>query len=96
MQSLLSRYALLARHWAGLVVIGIVICGGASYIVSKLTSPVYQASTILVVIDPINPKPLQNAGIDALVGLGLAIAIIFMFEWINDRLSSIEEVQDLL
>jgi capsular exopolysaccharide synthesis family protein len=45
---------------------------------------------------PVRPRPLQDAGIGALVGLGLALALIFLFEWIDDRLASPEEVQDLL
>jgi capsular exopolysaccharide synthesis family protein len=199
MQSLLSHYWVFARRWAWLVVIGMVICGGATFIVSKLTSPVYQASAILVVnvdasssanatssiatvptyaqlitnpsvlnhvltmhqgltlqqlnamitvkpqtntqlieldiqngdprlamqlaneisqsfvqysssqlpgtvqilpaqlpTEPIKPKPLQDTGIGVLVGFGLAIALIVVFEWISDRLSSTEEVQEIL
>src|SRR2546428_2882475 len=45
---------------------------------------------------PIRPKVLQDTGIGALVGLGLALAFIVIFEWIDDRLASPEEVQELL
>ena len=195
----LSRYTLLARRWAWVVLLGIVICGGMSYIISKLSRPVYQASAIFVInVDstsatnstssiaavptyaqlltnptvlnpvvakhggmtlqqlnamiavkpqtntqlieldvqngdprfaaqlanevgqsfllysnsqlpgsvqmlpatvptaPVKPQPLQNAGIGALIGLGLAITLIVVFEWMEDRLASPEEAQELL
>ena len=47
-------------------------------------------------IDPFSPKPLQNGLIGALVGLGLALALIIIFEWMNDHPASLEEVQELL
>lgn len=47
-------------------------------------------------IDPIKPRPLQYAAIGALVGLGLALSLIFLFEWNDDRLANPEEVQELL
>jgi len=199
MQRPLSHYFMLSKRWAWVVILGIVICGGATYIVSKFTRPVYQASAILVVnfdssnsnnvissiaavptyaqlltnpsvldpvvakhrgvtlqqlnamitvkpqpnsqlieldvqngnpqlamqlaneisqrfvqysnsqlpgtvqilpaqlpTDPIKPKPLQDAGIGALVGLGLALALIVIFEWVDNRFASAEEVQEFL
>jgi succinoglycan biosynthesis transport protein ExoP len=199
MQYSLSRYVIFAKRWWWLIVIGMFICSGTTYIVSKLEHPVYQASAILIinanpsssnntvaslaavptyaqlvttstVLDPviakhqgmtldqlnsmiaskpesntqlieldvqngdpnlaaelaneicnsftqyansqmpvtvqilpavaptapIKPKPLQDTAISALVSLGLAIALIIIFEWIDDRLSSPEEVQTLL
>jgi polysaccharide biosynthesis transport protein len=203
MQSLLNRYKVLAKRWLWLIVLGIVLCGGATYIVSKLVQPVYQASALIVLnlgssstntpyentnaslaalptyaqlltnsavlkpvvaehdgltlnqltgmiavkpqsntqiieLDventnpqlamqlanevsssfaqyantqfpvnvqilpaelpqaPVNPKPLLYAGIGALVGLILALALIATFEWIDDRLASPEEVQEIL
>lgn len=47
MQSHLSRYILLARRWAWLVLLGAVICGGVTYVICMLVPPVYQASAIL-------------------------------------------------
>jgi len=49
-----------------------------------------------VPINPIKPNPKQSAGLAALVGLGLAIALIIVFEWLDDRLTKPEEVQELL
>ncbi len=48
MQSPLSRYTTIAKRWAWLIVLGIVICGGGTYAISKLKHPVYQASATLV------------------------------------------------
>jgi capsular exopolysaccharide synthesis family protein len=201
MQNPLSRYTMLAKRWAWVIVLGIVICGGGTYIISKLQRPVYQASAFMVLTcgptstssydctsaslealptyaqllknavvlnpvvaqhtgltlnqlsamltvnpqsntqiieldvqntnpqlamqlanevsrsfeqyvntqlsaavqilpaqlptTPISPKPLPFAGLGALVGLGLALALIVIFEWIDDRLGSPEEVGEL-
>ncbi len=200
MQSPLSRYVTLAKRWAWLIVLGIVICGGVTYAVSKLIRPVYQASATLILtvgagpsydtttatlealptyaqlittprvlkpvlaqhpgltmqqllgmvtvkpqsntqlieldVDntnpslaaqlanqisqsfaqytntellgtiqvlpadiptvPTKPKPSLYAGIGALVGLGLAIALIIIFEWLDGRLAKLDEVQERL
>ncbi len=45
---------------------------------------------------PIRPRPTQDAGIAALIGLGLALTLIFLFEWVDDRPRSAEEVQEIL
>ena len=202
MQSPLSRYTMIARRWAWMIILGVVICGGGTYVASKLMRPVYQASATIIltmgssntspydstsaslaalptyasvitnpvvlnpvvaqhkgltldslnnmlsvkpqsntqVIEldvknanpqlatqlandvsqsfenyvnsqlpaavqvlpaqlpttPVSPKPLPNAALGALVGLGLAIALIVIFEWIDDRPSSPEEIQEML
>jgi capsular exopolysaccharide synthesis family protein len=44
--------------------------------------------------EPVSPRSLVYAGLGALVGLGLALALIVVFEWIDDRLGSPEEVQE--
>ena len=203
MQSPLSRYTMLAKRWAWLIVLGIVICGGGTYAIGKFIPPTYQASTTIFLsmgrpttstgesiaatiaavptyaqlltnpvvldrvvaqhegltlkqlndmlsvktqpnsqiieldvkstdprlamqlaneiglsfsqyvggliqpvataqvlpaqlpIDPVSPRPLIYAGLGALVGLGLALALIVIFEWIDDRLGSPEEVQEI-
>jgi capsular exopolysaccharide synthesis family protein len=50
----------------------------------------------LLPTEPVRPRPLRDAGIGALVGLGLALALIFLFEWLDDRLASPEEVQKII
>ena len=201
-QSLLSRYRLLLKRWLWLIVLGIVIGGGATYIVTKLMQPVYQASTTIILSvtssqspyedataslevlptyaqlitapkilqpvadrhdftlkqlsnmisvkpqsntqiievdvensdpqlaaqlanevaqsfaqfssiqlgnaaqiqllpaivppDPVHPRPSLDALLGALAGLGLALALIVVFEWTGDRLISPEEIDGLL
>jgi len=194
MKNSFSYYTVLAKRWAWMVILGIIICSSASYGISKITQPVYQASatlnlnyesftvsvqavptyaqllispavlepvverhpgltlkqlmamitvkpqttTSLIELDvenrdprlardlanevseslvqfanarlpgtvqvlpaqiptePVRPKVLENTLIGALVGLGLALALIVIFEWIDDRPKSPEEVQELL
>ncbi|HEY3991853.1 MAG TPA: polysaccharide biosynthesis tyrosine autokinase [Ktedonobacteraceae bacterium] len=45
---------------------------------------------------PAQPRPLQGAGIGALVGLILAMLLITLFEWIGNRPTSVEQIQKLL
>src|SRR5258708_16447659 len=47
MKNPFSYYTMLAKRWAWVVILGIVLCGGASYGISKITHPVYQASATL-------------------------------------------------
>jgi len=60
MQSPLSYYAMLARRWAWLIVLGIAICGSATYILSKRMTPVYRASSILIINIDSSPSPFDN------------------------------------
>jgi capsular exopolysaccharide synthesis family protein len=201
MRSSLSRYIILAKRWAWVIILGVVICGGITFIVTKLMPKVYTAESVLVItvsgssqydsqqaalvmqptfnqliknnavlqpvaakhglttlelsnmvttkpqsntpiilvdvdnnspvlaaqlsyevtnafvtyensqggtpaqfnifkptvpVDPTKPRPTQDAMLGALTGLGLALAIIIIFEWIDDRLTSPEEVDTLL
>jgi polysaccharide biosynthesis transport protein len=196
MESPLNRYLMLARRWLWVIVLGVVVCGGTTYVISKMTKPTYQATAIFVVSidpsnptssiaavptyaqlvtnplvlspvvakhrgmtlqqlntmiivkpqtnaqtieldvqssnpalaeqlanevgqsyvfyassrlpgtlqmlpvqgasDPVAPKPSRDAGIAALIGLGLAVALSIIFEWVEDRLSSPENAQELL
>ncbi len=201
MRSSLSRYIILAKRWAWVLILGVVICGGITFVVTKLMPKVYTAESSLYIIitgssqydgtqaalaqqpgfnqfikndvvlqpvaakhglttkqlagmvttkpqpntpiimvdvdngnpvlaaqlanevaksfsdyetaqvgtpaqfhifpatvpvDPSKPRPTQDAMLGALVGLGLALAIIIIFEWIDDRLTSPEEVNTLL
>ncbi len=196
MESPLNRYLMLARRWAWVIVLGVVVCGGTTYFISKSIKPTYQATvTFVVSIDPVNPassiaavptyaqlvtnplvlnpvvakhkgmtleqlnkmitvkpqtnaqlmdlnvqssnpalaeqlaneigqsyllyassrlpgtlqmtpaqvarepiapKPSRDAGIAALIGLGLAVTLSVIFEWVEDRLSSPGNARELL
>ena len=60
MQSPLGRYMLLARRWTWLAFLGAVICGGATYVISELLPPVYQASSLLIVTVKSTASPFDN------------------------------------
>src|SRR4030042_1614418 len=45
----LARYLLLIRKWWWLLVVGTLVAGGASYAISKTLTPIYSASTTLLV-----------------------------------------------
>src|SRR5258708_108491 len=47
MKNPFSYYTILAKRWAWVLIVGIVVCGGASYGISKIQHPVYQASATL-------------------------------------------------
>jgi capsular exopolysaccharide synthesis family protein len=202
MRNPLSRYILIFKRWAWLILLGVVLCGCGTYVVTKLMHPVYQATALLVLnvsvspspyenttaslellptytqlittpailgpiaskhgytlqqltplvavksqansqiievdvqnqdprlatqianeiaqsfaqfstsnlggvaqfqilpaqqpLQPIKPKPSLDALIGAVVGLGLALALIVVFEWLDDRLTQPEEIQSLL
>ncbi|GAC1640431.1 MAG: polysaccharide biosynthesis tyrosine autokinase [Ktedonobacteraceae bacterium] len=202
MRGWLNRYILIAKRWAWIILLGVVICGGTTYIITKLMHPVYQATALLVLTttasqsaydnttavlealptyaqfisndeilqpvasqhhltvkqlsamitvkpqsntqiiqldvqnnnpllaaqlaneigasfgqytntqlngvmqvkilravpptDPVSPKPSLDALVGALVGLGLVLAVIVVFEWTDDRMTRPEEVQELL
>jgi polysaccharide biosynthesis transport protein len=198
MKNPLSYYTMLAKRWAWMVILGIILCSSASFGISKITPRIYQASATLILdagtstsnfpaavqavptyaqlltspavldpvverhpgltpdqlramitaksqgntllieldvenrdprlamdlanevsqsfaqfanaqlpatvqilpaqmpIEPVRPQARMNAIIGALVGLGLALALIVIFEWTDDRLKSSEEVQELL
>nr|BBH88614.1 hypothetical protein KTC_33650 [Thermosporothrix sp. COM3] len=58
----LSRYILLAKKWAWLVVVGVVICGVGTFAVSKLfIKPTYKASASIVVTLQTSSSPSDNA-----------------------------------
>src|SRR5437667_11361592 len=49
MQGSLNRYLIIVRRWAWVIVLGVVVCGSITYIMSRLTKPVYQATVMFVV-----------------------------------------------
>lgn len=75
MRNPLTRYMLLAKRWAWLIIIGVVLCGGGTYIVTKLMHPVYQASATLIVSFTSSPSGYDNttASIEALPTYGLLV-----------------------
>ncbi|MBV9691380.1 MAG: polysaccharide biosynthesis tyrosine autokinase [Ktedonobacteraceae bacterium] len=60
MHSSLSRYILLAKRWAWMLLVGIVICGSITYVITKFMHPVYQASTLLVLAVTTSPSTYDN------------------------------------
>ncbi len=64
--------------------------------------PVYEAnitsqiSSADIPQTPDAPKPTSDAILAALVGLGLSLTIVVLFEWIDDRLRMPDEIQSLL
>ena len=57
----LRKYALMLWRWLWLIVLCTMLAGGAAYIVSRATKPVYSASAVLL----INVAPITTAGTDA-------------------------------
>src|SRR5882724_1239197 len=49
MQSPISRYSVLVKRWFWIVLLGMALCCGVTYVVSKWIPPVYQASALLIV-----------------------------------------------
>jgi polysaccharide biosynthesis transport protein len=49
MENELKRYSSIVRHWAWLIVLSAVLVMGVAYISSRLTTPVYAASTTLLI-----------------------------------------------
>jgi capsular exopolysaccharide synthesis family protein len=45
---------------------------------------------------PSSPKPTLDTAIGALVGLGLAVGLVIVFEWAEDRVVDIDEVHAML
>src|SRR5216684_2541393 len=68
MQSPISRYIRLAERWTWLVVLGMFICGGVTYFISKHIPPVYQASATIVLefgTDPFHAFDNVSASLQA-------------------------------
>ncbi len=60
MKNPLAYYVTLAKRWAWMIVLGMVICSGATYAVSKKMQPVYQAS-ITFFLNLGSQSPYDNA-----------------------------------
>src|SRR5258706_999329 len=60
MYYLLYRYKRLAKRWAWLIALGVIFCGCATLIVSKVSPPEYQASANLFVSVNASSSPSDN------------------------------------
>ena len=49
MENELKKYGTILWHWAWLIVLGVILGAGIAYLSSRLTTPVYAASTTLLV-----------------------------------------------
>jgi polysaccharide biosynthesis transport protein len=45
---------------------------------------------------PAQPRPLEDAGTGAVVGLLLSLTLVALFEWMSNRATSVEQIQELL
>jgi len=52
----LRQYLALLRHWAWLLVLGTILAGATAFIVSKQMTPIYQASTTILIDEPPSAK----------------------------------------
>lgn len=60
MQSLLSRYLPLVKRWLWLLLLGVGVCGGTTYAITRLERPVYRASALLVMSVATTPSTYDN------------------------------------
>jgi len=56
----LRKYIAIVRHWLWLIVLGTILAGGSAYVISKLTTPVYRATTTLVINQASNYTPVTD------------------------------------
>lgn len=49
MRNPLTRYILLAKRWIWVVLLGMILCSGMTYVVTKLMHPVYQAAALIII-----------------------------------------------
>jgi len=68
----LRQYALLLRKWLWLVVVCTVVAGGTAYAVSKNSTPIYQATAMLVVTQGAGATSTDTAYADILTSERLA------------------------
>lgn len=67
----------------------------ARYINADMPGTV-QVVSATVPTAPSQPRPLEDAGIGAVVGLILMLLLVALFEWISNRATSVEQIQELL
>ena len=59
----LRQYFTIILRWLWLIVLGTVLAGGTAYVVSKNTTPIYRATTILLISQARNPAALDYTAI---------------------------------
>ena len=57
---------MLAKRWAWLVILGAVICGGATYIATLFIAPTYQASTTIIINLKSSSSPFDSVNASVL------------------------------
>src|SRR5260370_7319320 len=67
MQRSLSHYLNLAKRWAWLMIGGIVICAGATFIATLFIPPTYQASATIIINIKSSSSPFENINTSELV-----------------------------
>ena len=60
----LRQYFAIILRWLWLIVLGTVLAGGTAYVVSKNTTPIYQASTILLISQARTPAAIDVSALD--------------------------------
>src|SRR2546429_1427038 len=60
MRNSLTHYGLLARRWAWVIFLGVALCGGTTYAITKLMRPTYQANALLLVRSEEHTSELQS------------------------------------
>jgi capsular exopolysaccharide synthesis family protein len=59
----IRRYVGLLRHWAWLLILAAVLAGGAAYLITKQMTPVYQASTTMLINEAPSNKSTDYSSI---------------------------------
>lgn len=59
----IRRYVGLLRHWAWLLILAAILAGGAAYILTKQMTPVYQASTTMLINEAPSTKSTDYTSI---------------------------------
>ncbi|HQN24654.1 MAG TPA: polysaccharide biosynthesis tyrosine autokinase [Bacteroidales bacterium] len=55
-----------------------------------------QIEPAIVPIEPVRPKPMQNTALAGIVGLVIASGVVFLIEYLDDKLKSPEEIEEAL
>ncbi len=67
MQKSLSHYFIVAKRWAWLLLLGVGLCGGITYIVTLFIPPTYQASSTIIINLKSSSSAFENLNASELV-----------------------------